>query len=694
MHPLVVFFPCLLAFWGLCRVLTMPAAARLPLAWRLAAGAAAFFLFSLGASWLAPSRWTLLAIAAAAAASTPGLRGEGLRELTAALGRARFAVYLLSALTLSVLVHVFVPITTFLTSPGELGIHLGYLLKTNARDAMAMVYVAALVYALAFTPRMRTALALLALGMASLALVYSYVLPFGHPMMTGLAFEQVPTPADTRALRLVADAAVVALLALGLRALLLRYGGRPAVVGLALVFASLSIAAGVGIRRDGVGGAGGPAGEAPLAERPLRFSTTRPNVLILFLDRFMGSYVEAILRSDPRIAADLAGFTWYPRTVAAGQNSIAGIHPMLGGYDYLPVAMNARGRPLRAVSAEAFAILPYNFSRRGYAVNMVAPKGLGFTVAGDCSYLRMPGVVCTHIPQTVARRKAEEMDFPLNELAESSYADLLVLLGGMRGAPYAMKEVLLRRGPWRAFLDHSAGTTFREWAELGALGEMTFAGPGESQFNFVSNILPHEPYYLGEDCRPIREPLDFSREQLRRRGHPSLFSLQHAIGARCSLLLAADYMNFLKAAGVYDDTTIVIVSDHGIVGAVLDLSSRALAGGTSGPDFVNTRSLLLVKPRGAAGPLRVDETFLPNAEVPRIVCEEIGGCVNPYLGNRPIATDGRDDPFYVSLVPWQFSAQQPEAFVIDRQLALTGKDPYDARGWKEVAASAAVPARP
>ena len=32
---------------------------------------------------------------------------------------------------------------------------------------------------------------------------------------------------------------------------------------------------------------------------------------------------------------------------------------------------------------------------------------------------------------------------------------------------------------------------------------------------------------------------------------------------------------------------------------------------------------------------------MPNAEVPRIVCEEIGGCVNPYLGDRPIAAAGR-----------------------------------------------------
>ena len=72
---------------------------------------------------------------------------------------------------------------------------------------------------------------------------------------------------------------------------------------------------------------------------------------------------------------------------------------------------------------------------------------------------------------------------------------------------------------------------------------------------------------------------------------------------------------------------------------------------------------------------------MPNAEVPRLACEAIGGCVNPYLQDRTIAAHGRDDPFMVSLVPWQFSLQKPDAFVIETQLVLKGKDPFDVKGW-------------
>lgn len=683
LSPFTAFFICLLPFVLLARWLTAPSI-RMRAGVRAALGGLAVAGVSLGMIWLKPSPWTYFAVMAAAAFASLGMRGAGLATLTAALGAWRFPVFLLAVAAFAVLIYVCVPITTFLTSPGELDLSLDFLVRNNARDAMMFVYASALLYALAFTPRMRTALAIVALATLLLGLVYAYALPFGYPMMSGLTFEHMPVPMLERVGRVLVDVIVVGALCMGLGTLIVRVGGRRLAGGIVMVSLSLGVVAGISVRQDRAGAAGGPENEGSLVTQPLRLSRGQPNTLVIFLDRFMGSYVEQIMASDPDIGEAFSGFTWYPRSVAAGQNSIAGVHPLLGGYDYLPVEMNSRGRPLLDQSVEAFSILPYNFSRKGYQVNMVSPRGLGFTMAGDCRHLRMPGVRCAHIPKSIASRRAMEMGFPMAHLERSNYTDLLVVLAGMRGTPYAFKELLLRKGPWRRLMDHSAGTTFREWAELEALGAMTRTDAASPTFNFVSNILPHEPYYLGEDCLPRRARFELRQDEVARRGHLSMFSLQHAVTARCSLLLVGKYMQFLKQQGVYDNTRIVVASDHGIVGRVADTSTRAIAGGTQGNEYVRTRSLLLVKPRGATGPLQVSETFLPNAEVPRIVCEDIGGCVNPYLANRPIATDGRDDPFQVSLVPWQFNAQKSTAFVIEAQYELRGKDPYDAKGWKRV----------
>lgn len=657
---------------------------RLSARLRLLLAAMLVFFVALGSFWVVCGRWTTLVVAISIAIASSGYRGDGFARLADAMGRARFPLFLLSVATLAGMVFLFVPVGIFLTSPGELSIHLEYLFEVNLRDAFVILYLAALLYAAVPSPRMKTALALVSFGSLVVAILYAFALPFGYPQMTGLMFEQVPIGDLARAWRLLVDLMTIAAATFLTEWMIRRLGGRKLVVASGLLLTSLIVAGGIVSNRDRIGERGGAEEGSRTPERPLRFSPAGPNVLILFLDRFMGGFVESILEQEPHLITRLSGFTWYPRSVSAGENSIAGVHPMLGGYDYLPIEMNARGDRLVDLSVEAFSILPWNFAAKGYGVSLVNPGGLGFTLQGDCSFLTVPGVTCTHIPPTVAQRRAEELRFPVRKISESSYADLLVMLASMRSGPYLLKEVVRSRGPWRPFMDHSAGTTFRVWAELASLPELTSTNEGRPHLNIVSNLLPHEPYFLGEDCLPREEISELPKEVVRQRGHVSFFSLQHENAARCALKLAADYLDFLKAQGVYDATKIVIVSDHGIVGPVEDRSTRAVAGGTTANPFVRTRSVLLVKEVGASRPLSISEEFLPNAEVPRIVCEEIGGCVNPFLGNRTIAPHGRDDPFFVSIVPWQFTAQKPNAFDIKAQLVLQGKDPYDAKGWAMV----------
>ncbi|MES1263339.1 MAG: hypothetical protein ABUL69_03210, partial [Peristeroidobacter soli] len=332
------FFVGMLISMAICRYLGVREAGVRQI-WRVACGALLVAAAAVGALWLWPTQSTLPLFIGGVALGTLALPGEGLKSLTVGLATSRLGLYLLSVATLAALIYLFIPITTFLTSPGELGIHLDYLVTNNARDAVIVFYVAALFYLLAPNSRIRTALTLLALGVLILALLYTYVLPFGYPMMTGLVFELIGIDSVTRWLRFAVDALVVVLVALGLRAALLRFGGRPFLISLLLLDLALCAVAGIDIRRERFGGTGDrESSGAP--ERVLKFSRTQPNVLFIFLDRFMGSYVEDILRADPDLATRLSGFTWYPRTVSAGENSIAGVHGMLGGYDYTPDAMN------------------------------------------------------------------------------------------------------------------------------------------------------------------------------------------------------------------------------------------------------------------------------------------------------------------------------------------------------------------
>ncbi len=96
---------------------------------RAAYGILVIFVVTAFTLWIVPDAWALLIVATAAALGSTGLKGDGLQRLTESLGGMRFVVYLLSVATLAALIFLCVPITTFLTSPGELSIHLNFLLR-------------------------------------------------------------------------------------------------------------------------------------------------------------------------------------------------------------------------------------------------------------------------------------------------------------------------------------------------------------------------------------------------------------------------------------------------------------------------------------------------------------------------------------------------------------------------------------
>lgn len=98
--------------------------------------------------------------------------------LSRALGTHRFALYLASVFSVVALFYVYLPITTFLTSPGELSIHLQYLITENAKSGMVILYAASALYAIVFSARLKSLLTLLSLSTLFLSLVYAYAYPF------------------------------------------------------------------------------------------------------------------------------------------------------------------------------------------------------------------------------------------------------------------------------------------------------------------------------------------------------------------------------------------------------------------------------------------------------------------------------------------------------------------------------------
>jgi hypothetical protein len=104
--------------------------------------------------------------------------------------------------------------------------------------------------------------------------------------------------------------------------------------------------------------------------------------------------------------------------------------------------------------------------------------------------------------------------------------------------------------------------------------------PARGRYTFVHLLLPHTPYVLRSDCTQGEAPTDPDQQ------------------TRCTLRLVARFLETLDRLGRLAESVIVIHGDHG---SGYTLKDGRLAVDPSG----DRRTILLVKPAGARGPMRV-----------------------------------------------------------------------------------------
>lgn len=91
----------------------------------------------------------------------------------------------------------------------------------------------------------------------------------------------------------------------------------------------------------------------------------------------------------------------------------------------------------------------------------------------------------------------------------------------------------------------------------------------------------------------------------------------HYINERHTLYILLDFFEKMKAMGIYDNTQIVLVSDHGHYNSLVYQPKKLP---------YNRHGLLMVKDYNSHGPLAIKPDFMQTSDVPSIVCSKIEGC--------------------------------------------------------------------
>jgi arylsulfatase A-like enzyme len=102
-------------------------------------------------------------------------------------------------------------------------------------------------------------------------------------------------------------------------------------------------------------------------------------------------------------------------------------------------------------------------------------------------------------------------------------------------------------------------------------------------------------------------------------------------------LLLGKWFSFLKENGVYDNTRIIIVADHGAGNVLMNYPQNIRL--PNGSNLCSFNPLLMVKDFNALGDFKADDSFMTNADAPLMALEKIiENPVNPFTG-LPLQSD-------------------------------------------------------
>ena len=375
-------------------------------------------------------------------------------------------------------------------------------------------------------------------------------------------------------------------------------------------------------------------------------SKTQPNVVIFMLDRFESAYVNKIFSDQKDLSEKFDGFTFYPNCASFNGHTLMGAPGLYGGFDYTPYEMNRRSElTLTEKHNQALAVLPKILGEKGFVSTVSDLSWANYSYIADMEGFKrftleknpeLAGKLNTFslLGRYAGDFKKEKLkpDYEKTSLVHILNRNLF-WVSLFRESPVVLRPVIYYKGTWWENGVKESSSDFANWYSiLYYLSEITDT---ESETPTLS-ILTNEATHSGEDISmySIEPNYPYSIND----GSYKIDTL--------SLIQVGKFCDFLRNNNIYDNTRIVVVSDHGI-GWRDDLYNTPNFDGYS-KDHLNC--VLLFKDFNAKfdGKVKIDESFMTNADVPALVLKNIvENPINPFTGNK-INEDYKKDGIIVT----------------------------------------------
>lgn len=431
-------------------------------------------------------------------------------------------------------------------------------------------------------------------------------------------------------------------------------------------------------------------------------STSGQNVVVIMLDRALGETLPFIFAERPELQEKFAGFTFYDNTISYGRFTNFGTPSLFGGYEYTPVELNKRDQEsLAAKQNEALKVMPLIFSQNGFDVTVCDPVYANYQWIPDLSIFDEYPEIQTYNTEGFFDDISSKAQRVTNTHRN------FFCFSVMKCLPVFMQPVIYNTGTYNQAQQTSSDTVvsttqttqslsvaeginshfMESYNVLINLPSIT-AITNQKTNTYVSmvNSITHEPMLLQEPEYIPSAHVDntqYDKEHADRfvLGNKQLlvdteYKMIHYHANMAAMIQVGNWLDYLRSNDVYDNTRIILVSDHGNgMGQLQELIHD------DGNDVSAFYPLLMMKDF-YCDTFSTSHDFMTNADVPVLAMQGlIENPINPFT-KEPINNDAKyaHDQYIILSQIWDTAENNGNTF-LPSQWASVKNDLWDESNW-------------
>ncbi len=397
-----------------------------------------------------------------------------------------------------------------------------------------------------------------------------------------------------------------------------------------------------------------------------KLSSSANNVLYFFLDRAVGIAFFDVLKYFPDLQEKLDGFTFYPNTLSFSNFTVSGLSTVLGGYDYSPTEINKRANTLSPPLLEeqineSYSILPSIYgdddNRRVFIIN--PPIATSRTIPAVDFFNKIKNVSSIQMNDYYKQRYKQNFFFGNEIFSKSFDYDIVFRYGLFRTSLPIFRYAIYFNGKWwRDGRSNNYEKALSEISALHYLENICSIDSGSASLCIMMNELTHED-----------APFDSALQLTSGSGQLSyLYTYCAAFSQLC------EFFSYLKQNAIYDNTKIIIVSDHGKEYPNSFFEEEGME---------RFNPVLLIKNYDERGPLTISDEFMTNADAPLAAASEITNSYNRYLDKpftRPVLFSDYD--ITICNTPGELKNHYSNSFKIIRSRKLLFPNIFGSSSWE------------